>query len=300
MNKYHLRTELKNGDVVEIITAPISTPNPAWLGFVRTGRARSKIRHYLKTLAQTESEGLGEKLLTQALRAEGLEQLPPMERKPSPVGQSCLRFTGNRNRSELLTDLGLGKRIASIVAKRLVVLLGEHGHRPDALLLTRERYTSHETLSQGAVTLDGSENASVQYAPCCRPVPGDRIVGYLGRGEGLVVHNAHCSVAKRLQHKDSERFIAVDWADEPTRLFETGVVVTVINGKGVLARVAQELANSEADITHVDMDDEAALDTTDLRFVVAVRDQAHLEAALRNLRRTQAVIRANRITPQAT
>ena len=295
-----LRTELKNGDVVEIITTPVSTPNPAWLGFVRTGRARSKIRHYLKTLAHTESESLGEKLLIQAIRAEGLEQLPPDEGETHALWEKLLRFTGNRNRSELLTDLGLGKRIASIVAKRLVVLLGEHGHRPDALLLTRERYTSHETLSQGAVTLDGSENASVQYAPCCRPVPGDRIVGYLGRGEGLVVHNADCSVAKRLQHKDSERFIAVDWADEPTRLFETGVVVTVINGKGVLARIAQELANSEADITHVDMDDEAALDTTDLRFVVAVRDQAHLEAALRNLRRTQAVIRANRITPQAT
>ena len=295
-----MRTELKNGDVVEIITTPVSTPNPAWLGFVRTGRARSKIRHYLKTLAHTESESLGEKLLIQAIRAEGLEQLPPDEGETHALWEKLLRFTGNRNRSELLTDLGLGKRIASIVAKRLVVLLGEHGHRPDALLLTRERYTSHETLSQGAVTLDGSENASVQYAPCCRPVPGDRIVGYLGRGEGLVVHNADCSVAKRLQHKDSERFIAVDWADEPTRLFETGVVVTVINGKGVLARIAQELANSEADITHVDMDDEAALDTTDLRFVVAVRDQAHLEAALRNLRRTQAVIRANRITPQAT
>ena len=124
-------------------------------------------------------------------------------------------------------------------------------------------------------------------------------MGYLGRGEGLVVHNAHCSVAKRLQHKDSERFIAVDWADEPTRMFETGVVVTVANGKGVLARIAQELANSEADITHVDMDDEVALDTTDLRFIVAVRDQAHLEAALRNLRRTPAVLRASRITPQA-
>jgi guanosine-3',5'-bis(diphosphate) 3'-pyrophosphohydrolase len=198
-----------------------------------------------------------------------------------------------------MTDLGLGKRIASIVAKRLVVLMSEHGHRPDALLLTRERYTSHETLSQGAVTLDGSENASVQYAHCCRPVPGDSIVGYLGRGEGLVVHNAHCSVAKRLQHKDSERFIAVDWSDEPSRMFETGVVVTVTNGKGVLARVASELANSEADITHVDMDDEVALDTTDLRFVVAVRDQAHLESALRGLRRTQAVIRASRIIPQA-
>ena len=106
-------------------------------------------------------------------------------------------------------------------------------------------------------------------------------------------------MAKRLQHKDSERFIAVDWSDEPTRLFETGVVVTITNGKGVLARIAAELASSEADITHVDMDDEVALDTTDLRFIVAVRDQAHLESALRNLRRTHSVIRTGRITPQA-
>jgi GTP pyrophosphokinase len=129
-------------------------------------------------------------------------------------------------------------------------------------------------------------------------VPGDRIVGYLGRGEGLVVHNAHCGVAKRLQYKDSERFIAVEWSDEPLRMFETGIVVTVKNGKGVLARIAADLANAEADITHVDMDDEAALDTTDLRFIVAVRDQSHLEVALRNLRRTPAVLRAVRITPQ--
>ncbi|AVS75261.1 RelA/SpoT family protein [Paracidovorax cattleyae] len=291
-----LRTELKNGDVVEIITAPVSTPNPAWLGFVRTGRARSKIRHYLKTLAHTESAGLGEKLLTQALRAEGLERLPS-EDENHALWDKLLRFTGNRSRTELMTDIGLGKRIAGIVAKRLMVLMAEHGHRPDALLLTRERYTSHENLSQGGVTLDGSENASVQYASCCRPVPGDPIVGYLGRGEGLVVHNAQCGVAKKLQHKDSERFITVDWADEPTRMFETGIVVTVTNGKGVLARIAAELASSEADIVHVDMDEEKAMDTTDLRLVVAVRDQAHVEAALRNLRRTTAVLRAFRILP---
>ena len=97
-----LRTELKNGDVVEIITTPVSTPNPAWLGFVRTGRARSKIRHYLKTLAHTESESLGEKLLIQAIRAEGLEQLPPDEGETHALWEKLLRFTGNRNRSELL------------------------------------------------------------------------------------------------------------------------------------------------------------------------------------------------------
>ena len=294
-----LRTELKNGDVVEIVTTPTASPNPAWLAFVRTGRARSKIRNYLKTLAQTESESLGEKLLSQALRAEGLKQLPESDEVTQPLWEKLLRFTGNRSRSELLTDIGLGKRIASIVAKRLVSLMAEHGHKPDALLLTRERYTSHESVSQGGITLDGSENASVQYAHCCRPIPGDSIVGYLGRGEGLIVHAAHCAAARKLQNKDSERFIAVDWADEPTRLFEVGVIVTVTNGKGVLARVAAELARCETDITHIDMDDEVALDTVDLRFVVAVRDQAHLEVALRSLRRTPAVLRATRTLPQS-
>ena len=294
-----LRSELKNGDIVEIITAPVSAPNPAWLGFVRTARARSKIRHYLKTLAQTESEGLGEKLLTQAVRAEGIEKLPDIDGDYAPMWDKLLRFTGNKSRSELLTDIGLGKRIASIVAKRLMLLLTANGQKPDALLLTRERYTSHERLSQGAVILDGSENASVQYAQCCRPVPGDSIVGYLGRGEGLVVHTSGCAVAARLKHRDSERFIAVDWADEPVRQFETGLVVTVTNRKGVLARVAADLAQSEVDITKVDMGEEDQQDTTDLRFVISVRDTAHLDAALRNLKRTPSVLRAQRITPHA-
>ena len=292
-----LRSELKNGDVVEVITAPVSAPNPAWLGFVRTARARSKIRHYLKTLAQTESESLGEKLLTQAVRAEGIEKLPAVDAEFQPIWDKLLRFTGNKSRSELLTDIGLGKRIASIVAKRLMLLLTANGEKPNALLLTRERYTSHENVSQGAVILDGSENASVQYAQCCRPIPGDGIIGYLGRGEGLVVHTSDCAVAARLQHRDSERFIAVDWADEPVRAFETGLVITVTNRKGVLARVAANLAQSEVDITKVDMGDENLHDTTDLRFVVSVRDVQHLDTALRHLKHTPSVLRVQRIKP---
>jgi GTP pyrophosphokinase len=264
---------------------------------VRTGRARSKIRHHLKTLAQAESQQLGEKLLAQALRAEGMKKLPPDNEAYRALWEKLLRFTGNKSRPELLTDVGLGKRIASIVAKRLMVLLGELGEKPDALLLSRERFTAHENVSQGGLTLDGSENASVQFATCCRPIPGDPIVGYLGRGEGLVVHAESCAVARRLQHKDAERFIGVEWSDEPVRPFETGVLVTVANGKGALARVAAALANAEADIIHVDMKDEHAQDSTDLRFVVAVRDHAHLEAVLRNLKRTHSVMRAERITP---
>jgi guanosine-3',5'-bis(diphosphate) 3'-pyrophosphohydrolase len=292
-----LRTELKNGDIVEVVTAAVSTPNPAWLGFVRTGRARSKIRHHLKTLAQVESQALGEKLLTQALRAEGMEKLPADDEAHQPIWDKLVRFTGSRSRAELLTDIGLGKRIASIVGKRLMTLLAERGEKPDALLLTRERFTAHENVSQGEVILDGSENASVKFATCCRPVPGDAIVGYLGRGEGLVVHTEDCGVAKRLKHKDAERFISVEWSDEPVRPFETGVLVTVANGKGVLARVAAALATAEADITHVDMDDEEAQDATDLRFVIAVRDKAHLEAVLAKLKRTASVMRAQRVRP---
>jgi guanosine-3',5'-bis(diphosphate) 3'-pyrophosphohydrolase len=292
-----LRTELKNGDVVEVVTAPVSTPNPAWLGFVRTGRARSKIRHHLKTLAQAESQQLGERLLAQALRAEGMERLPPDDDTYRATWEKLLRFTGSKSRAELLTDLGLGRRIAGIVAKRLMTLLAELGEKPDALLISRERFTAHENVSQGGLTLDGSENASVQFASCCRPVPGDPILGYLGRGEGLVVHTTDCAVAKRLQHKDAERFIGVDWAEEPVRSFESGILVTVANGKGALARVAASLANAEADITHVDMDDERAQDATDLRFVVSVRDRAHLESVLRNLKRTPSVMNAQRIRP---
>ena len=291
-----LRTELKNGDVVEIISMADSHPNPAWLAFVRTGRARSKIRHYLKTMELTESASLGEKLLTQAVRAEGMENLPD-EDSQAAIWDKLLRFTGSRTRSELMTDIGLGKRVASIVAKRMALLMSEDGQRPDALLLTRERYSSHETISQGGITLDGSEGASVQYAQCCRPVPGDPITGYLGRGEGLVVHNVRCATAMKLQAKDGDRFISVDWAEEPSRLFETGIVVTVTNGKGVLARVAAELANSEADIMRVDMEGEAMEETIDLRFLIQVRNLAHLEAVLRNLRRTHSVLRVLREIP---
>ncbi|MEY3765204.1 MAG: putative pyrophosphokinae pyrophosphokinae, partial [Pseudomonadota bacterium] len=233
-----LRTELRNGDVVEVITSTVAAPNPAWLGFVTTGRARSKIRHYLKTMAHAESLTLGEKLLAQALRAEGIEHLPAQDSAHQSTWDRLLRFTGSRHRDELLIDIGLGKRVASIVAKRLTVLLAELGEKPDPLLMSKERFTAHETVSQGSVALDGSQNASVKYPPCCHPIPGDPILGYLGRGEGLVVHTDSCAVGQRLLHKDRERFIGVEWSEEIVRAFEAPLLVTVSNGKGVLARVA--------------------------------------------------------------
>ncbi len=297
MEQVPLRSELKHGDVIEIITSTVASPNPGWLGFVRTGKARSKIRHHLKTMALTESQELGEKMLTQALRAEGIEKLPDNSKSERLIWEKILRFSGNKSRADLLTDVGLGKRIASMVAKRIVMLLAEKGEKPDVLLLSRERYIAHDSISQGALVLDGSEGASVQYASCCKPIPGDGVLGYLGRGEGLVVHTDDCSVAKRLQHRDAERFMAVDWSDEPQRLFETALLVTVNNGKGVLAKVAAALAVAEADITHVNMGQERAQDATELKFGLAVRDRVHLAEVMRSVKRTSSVLRVQRAKP---
>ena len=213
-----LRTELKSGDVVEIIGAPNARPNPAWLNFVCTGRARSKIRHYLKNMEQEESQGPGR----EDARAGAARRRPrAAARRTAPArrsGSSCCAGAATRAATTSSSTSALGRKIATIVATRLARLLAEGGVRADALTLTMGRYAVDDSApSQGLVLIDGSEGASVQLAPCCRPIPGDAIVGNLGRGEGLTVHTAECSVGKRLLERDSERWMRVDWAEQPTR-----------------------------------------------------------------------------------
>ncbi len=297
-----LRTVLRSGDVVEVVTAPSARPNPAWLNFVRTGRARSGIRHYLKNMEAEESLVLGEKLLAQALRAEGLGMPGGDETAGGNEGslwQALLRWSGTKKREELLVDIGVGKKIPVIVAKRLAGLLAERGARPDALALTLGRYANHDDMphTHGTVVLDGSEGVTVQFATCCRPVPGDAIVGYLGRGEGLVVHTAECGVGKRQFSRDSEPWIAVEWSETPQRSFESAVQVLVTNGKGVLAQVATAVSGAEADIVHIDMGDERAAETTELRLLLALRDRLHLADALRAIKRAPSVLRVARVKP---
>ena len=288
-----LSTTLKSGDVVEITTSPEAVPHPSWLTFARTGRAKSKIRNYLKSQNQNETGLLGERLLLQALRAEGISQLP----EDKALWDELQTRLGVRNKTELLNDIGLGKRIAVFVAKQAADLLAEHGTRPDAVLLTQERYKNQGGAASTAVLLDGSANAAVKYAKCCRPVPGDKIGGYLDRNAGLIVHNSDCAVFKKLLNKDAERFVAVEWADEPKADFETGVVVTISNGKGVLGKIAAEIAALGSDITHITMDDEVAMDTTELKFVLTVKDRQQIEHVLRQLVKLPYVSRAYRILP---
>jgi GTP pyrophosphokinase/guanosine-3',5'-bis(diphosphate) 3'-pyrophosphohydrolase len=292
-----LRHELKSGDVVEIITAPNARPNPAWLSLVRTGRARSKIRHHLKHMETEESRALGEKLLAQALRAEGL-QIPssdPGDALALALWQQLTRWSGNRSRGDLMVDIGLGRKIATIVAKRMAQLMGERGIKPDAVMLTLGRYGQDDNSPvQGVVFVDGSEGASIQLAPCCRPIPGDQIVGYLGRGEGLVVHTAECPTGRRLFERDSERWMQVEWADELNRQFETHLHILARNGKGVLAQVASAISSAEADITHLGMDPESSNETVELRLLISVRDRQHFAEVLRTVRRSPVVMKVSR------
>ncbi|MBV8603498.1 MAG: bifunctional (p)ppGpp synthetase/guanosine-3',5'-bis(diphosphate) 3'-pyrophosphohydrolase, partial [Pelomonas sp.] len=295
-----LRTVLHSGDVCEIVTATGARPNPAWLSFVRTGRARSKIRHFLKNLEQEESRELGQKMLAQALRAEGLA-LPSLnadEAEAAELWQSLARWAGNRTVDELLVEIGLGRKIASIVAKKLARMLAEHGQRPDTVMLTMGRFMTDEVTAQGQVSIDGSEGASVRLAPCCRPIPGDDIKGYLGRGEGLVVHTGECAVGRRLFQRDPEHWIAVSWAEELSRPFEAGVALLLRNGKGVLAQIAQAVSTAEADITHITMNEEhQGRETAEVTLLLSVRDRLHLADVLRRLKRAPAVLKVWRIKP---
>ncbi len=290
-----LRTEIKNGDRVEIITASVSQPNPAWLSFVRTGRARSKIRHYMKTQAQSESLVLGNKLLTQALRAEGYAALPTQDSDSHALWDKVLRFTANKNIDELLADIGLGKRIASVVAKRLATLLAERGALRDPLLVS-----SSVMLGGGEATIvnqlivDGSESASMSMATCCHPIPGDAIVGYLGHGEGLIIHQSICTAATRLARKDADRMMPAVWADDIERSFNVPIQIDAADGQGVLAQITSNLAAADANIVHIDMAQEPTTGIADLRLRIAVRDAAHLKQVLTRMARVKAVLKVVR------
>ncbi len=289
-----LRTELKNGDRIEIITAPVSQPNPAWLSFVRTGRARSKIRHYMKTQAQSQSLVMGERLLAQALRTEGYAAIPAQDAASKAIWDKALRFTGNKTIDELLADLGLGKRMATVVAKRLAKLLAERGQAADPLLLSNAVMLGGESTTSNQLIVDGSESASMMMATCCHPIPGDNIVGYLGHGEGLIIHRESCSVATRLARKDADRLMPAIWESDIDKSFIVPIQIDAADGQGVLAQIASNLAAADANIVHVDMAQEPTTGIADLRLRIAVRDASHLAQVLARLTRVKAVLKVVR------
>jgi (p)ppGpp synthase/HD superfamily hydrolase len=259
-----LRAELRNGDRVEIITASHAKPNPAWLQYVRTGKARANIRHFLKTMQYEESADLGEHLLEQAVK----NLKGSLDAIDDASWERVIRDGGARTREELLADIGLGKRLPAVVARRLL----------------RHADPTREELATGAVTIRGTEGMAVQLATCCRPIPGDDIIGSIKKGQGLVVHAADCRLIVRSRRNEPGQWIDVDWDPRTTRLFLAAIDVTVENRRGVLAKVASEVAEAGSNIDSISMDEDRAIFTT-MHFVIEVANRRHLARVLRALRR---------------
>ncbi len=269
-----LRTELKNGDQVEIITAAHARPNPVWLSYVKTAKARSHIRHFLKTMQGEESRALGERLLSQAIRA--------FIGKPADVPldqwEKLVREIGAKSRQEVLADIGLGKRLAAIVARKLLALSDQF---------------SGVGRAAGAIVIHGSEGMAVQFAKCCNPIPGDPIMGFIKKGQGLVIHTHDCNIAAKLRG-DPEKWLDVEWDPDAGKMFEVSIRVVVVNQRGVLAKVASAIAAADSNIDNVSMDDERSLYTT-IHFTLQVTNRPHLARVMRSLRRIQEVVRIARM-----
>ncbi len=268
-----LRTELRNGDRVEIITAPHAKPNPAWLSYVTTNKARSHIRHFFKTMQSDESAQLGERLLNQALQALGI--------KPAEIEEACwsklLRDTGVKTRQEMLADIGLGRRLNMVVARQLACS-GE--------------VTSAENIANPVVTIQGTEGMAVQFATCCRPIPGDPIIGVIKSGQGLIVHTHDCPTLRK-GHSNSGQWLDVVWDKNITRTFAVNLKLLVANQRGVLAKVAAAIAEAESNIENVSFANEG--EYTALHFTLEVNNRQHLAGIMRSMRMIPEVIRIFRV-----
>ncbi|HXZ59849.1 MAG TPA: bifunctional (p)ppGpp synthetase/guanosine-3',5'-bis(diphosphate) 3'-pyrophosphohydrolase [Steroidobacteraceae bacterium] len=267
-----LRTVLRNGQTVEIITAKGATPNPSWVNFVVTAKARSAIRHYLKGLRRTEAIALGSRLLSQALREFGLA----LEDVKPEVQRAALGELGMKDLDELYEKIGLGERLAPLAARRLLpgAPAGEGKATPAPLAIA------------------GTEGLLVTYARCCFPIPYDPIFAFLSTGRGVVIHRENC-VNVEDYRKHPENWLPVSWQSAPDRLFSSEIRVHVVNRTGVLAAVAAAIASTETNIDHVSID-EQDVDAAVLTFELRVRDRRQLARLVRVIRRMPDVTRVTR------
>ena len=289
-----LRSELKNSDIVEVITSASSQPNPGWLAFVRTGKARASIRHSLKTKHYSESLQLGERLLANALRQQGVDAalLSP------EIWEKLTHWTGDKTREEACVNIALGRRSPQELAIRLKILIDDEGGAEQMRLgvadwVAPNQETSHHHQRQ-AILVDGREGNSIHFQTCCHPIPGDNIIGYLGKGEGLQVHTNDCPVALRMLSKDSDKWVEVEWGKELNREFEVDLAIDTRQGKGVLARVASSVTSADSNIMNVSMEDRFKEDSVTIRFTIQVYDRLHLSKVMRSLRANPDVMRVTR------
>jgi len=270
-----LRTELKNGDRVEIITASHAKPNPSWLNFVVTAKARHHIRHFLKTMQYQESAQLGERLLSQALSALGgrLRSISDSD------WERLLKESGSKDRQEVLADIGLGRVLAIVIARKLLPSAGG---------------TAAPASPPGPIVIRGSEGMALQFAKCCHPIPGDPIIGFIKKGRGMIVHTHDCPVIGKMK-REPEKWLDVEWAPETRKLFSVNIKLLASNQQGVLAKVAAEISNNDSNIENVSVEPGDSPAYSNIHFTLQVHNRLHLAQIMRGLRRLPEVIRINRL-----
>jgi (p)ppGpp synthase/HD superfamily hydrolase len=267
-----LRTELQNSQTVQVITARGAKPNPNWLTFVRTAKARTAIRHHMKNLLSTESADLGKRLLDRTLKDLGSSL-----RKVGKVRmKAALEELGLSNNVELFEQVGLGQRLAPLTA-RFLAGINEDG--------------SSEA-STASLVIAGTEGMVVSYAKCCYPIPGDDVMGYLTAGRGVVIHRNCCGNLSNFR-KQPEKWISVTWEKEIDREFSCQIQTDTQNKPGVLAEVAATIADCSSNIEQVEVLGRHE-DCSMLSFLLQVKDRVHLAKIMRNVRSMTKVIRVSR------
>ncbi|MEQ1663500.1 MAG: bifunctional (p)ppGpp synthetase/guanosine-3',5'-bis(diphosphate) 3'-pyrophosphohydrolase [Thiobacillus sp.] len=270
-----LRTQLRNGDHVEILTSANATPNAAWLNFVVTGRARSHIRNYLRNARVQEAAALGERLLHNALAALN----PDAPLPEAAVWERLYRDYGMKSRQELYTTVGLGNKLPLVVAHQLLHMQGDKTGAP-----------AHPH----AISIRGSEGIAVELSQCCHPIPGDPILGFIHKDRGLIIHTHDCPSIRSFR-TDPDKWLDVEWEAEPGRLFDVLIKVVVGNQRGVLAKVASAIAEQGSNIGNVSMEEEDGSPYTILFFTLQVENRMHLARVMRTLRQLPEVVRIFRI-----
>ena len=270
-----LRTRLESGQLVEIITAPSAVPNPAWLEFVVTGKARTAIRQYLKHLQHEDAVDFGHRMLDRALDALGTN----IDAIPAKVLERFLEEAKLRRLEELLADIALGNRMPDQVAHHLVALRG--GRHATAAPHPSEK-----------IRITGAERGVLSFGNCCHPLPGDEIIGYLSSGKGIVVHRVECPNVAEFR-KSPERCVAIEWDRDVQGDYRAELRIEVINRPGVLATVAAAIAAADSNIENVEYVERDAAAAT-LLFAMEVKNRKHLADVIRRVRRTGVVSGAYR------
>ena len=267
-----LRTPLQNGQTVEIVTSRGARPNPNWLSFVRTAKARTAIRNHMKTMRSSESVDLGKRLLDRSLK--------DVDSSLRKIGKTRMKVAldelGLNNNDELYEQIGLGERLAPLTARFLVGVNEEGESEPNT----------------ASLVIAGTEGLVVSYARCCHPIPGDDVMGYLSSGRGIVIHRNNCGNLSNFR-KQPEKWIAVSWEKDIDLDFNSQIHVETLNKPGVLAEVAATIGDAGSNIEQVSVLGRHE-DCSVLAFMIQVRDRIHLAQIMRSVRNMPNVIRVTR------